>query len=169
MAKDGSVAPKERVNITYKPATGGAQQEVELPLKVLALGDYTGRQDDTPLEDRKPINVNKDNFNDVMGEHKLATTISVADKLSGEQGAALAVDLKFKTLKDFEPEGIVAQVPELQRLLELREALTALKGPLSSRRNFRKLLEGLLSDESTRDRLMKELGLGSTDGSGSEG
>lgn len=168
MAKDGSVAPKERVNITYKPATGGAQQEVELPLKVLALGDYTGRTDDTPLEDRKPININKDNFNEVMGEHKLAATLSVPDKLSGEKDAAIAVDLKFRTLKDFEPEGIVAQVPELKRLLELREALTALKGPLSSRRNFRKMLESLLSDESARDKLMKELGLGAG-GSGSEG
>lgn len=169
MAKDGSVAPKERVNITYKPATGGAQEEVELPLKVLALGDYTGRADDTPLEDRKPINVNKDNFNEVMGEHKLSAQISVPDKLSGEAGATLGLDLRFRSLKDFEPEGLVAQVPELKRLLELREALTALKGPLSSRRTFRKMLETLLSDESARDKLMKELGLGAGEGSGKDG
>ena len=76
MGKEGSVAPKERVNITYKPATGDAQEEVELPLKVLAIGDYTGRADDTVLEERKAININKDNC-DVMAEHKLATTISV--------------------------------------------------------------------------------------------
>ena len=43
--KEGSVAPKERVNITYKPATGGAQEDVELPLKILMLGDFTGRAD----------------------------------------------------------------------------------------------------------------------------
>jgi type VI secretion system protein ImpB len=64
--KEGSVAPKERVNITYKPATGNAKEDVELPLKLLMLGDYTMRPDPTPLEDRKPINVDKDNFQKVM-------------------------------------------------------------------------------------------------------
>jgi type VI secretion system protein ImpB len=159
MAKDASVAPKERVNITYKSATGDAQEETELPLKVLALGDFTGRQDDTPLEDRKPININKDNFTDVLREHKLGIEAAVPDKLSGDQGAELSVKLEFKSLKDFEPEGIVAQVPELQKLLELREALTALKGPMSSRRDFRKKLENLLGDEQSRAKLMAELGL----------
>ena len=66
MSKEGSVAPKERVNITYKPATDGAQEDVELPLKILMHGDFTGRQDDRPLEDRKPINIDKDNFDKVM-------------------------------------------------------------------------------------------------------
>ena len=54
MSKEQSVAPKERVNITYKPATGDAQEEVELPLRILMMGDYTGKRDDTPLEERKP-------------------------------------------------------------------------------------------------------------------
>jgi type VI secretion system protein ImpB len=160
MGKEGSVAPKERVNITYKPATGDAQEEVELPLKVLAIGDYTGRADDTVLEERKAININKDNFNDVMAEHKLATTIGVADKLSGEEDAELAVSLKFNNLKDFTPEGVAQQVPELRCLTEFRNALTALKGPLGSIRNFRKKIEALLGDDANREALMKELGLG---------
>jgi len=96
----------------------------------------------------------------VLKEHKLAVSLNVADKLSGEANAELPVKLEFKSMRDFEPEGIVAQVPELKRLLELRDALTALKGPMSSRRGFRKLLEGLLSDDAGRERLMKELGLG---------
>ena len=54
MSREGSVAPKERVNIVYKPATGNAQEEVELPLKIMMVGDYTLRSDDTPLENRKP-------------------------------------------------------------------------------------------------------------------
>jgi type VI secretion system protein ImpB len=160
MAKDQSVAPKERVNITYKAATGNAQEEKELPLKVLAIGDYTGRPDDRQLEERKPISIDKDNFTEVLKEHKLALEMNVPDKLSGDANAELGVKLDIKSLRDFEPEGIVAQVPELQRLLELRDALTALKGPMSSRRGFRKLLEGLLSDDAGRERLMKELGLG---------
>ena len=55
MAKESSVAPRERINIVYKPATGGAQEEIELPFKQLVMADFTLRQDDRPLEDRAPM------------------------------------------------------------------------------------------------------------------
>jgi type VI secretion system protein ImpB len=82
MAKESSVAPKERVNIVYKPATGGAQEEKELPLKLLMLGDYTLREEETPLEERKPVSIDKDNFNDVMESQGLALTVNVPNKRS---------------------------------------------------------------------------------------
>lgn len=164
MAKEQSVAPKERVNITYKASTGDAQEERELPLKILAIGDYTGRPDERPLEERKPLNIDKDNFDAVMSEHKLAVSIGVKDKLSGEEGAELAVKLKFDTLKDFSPEKIAEQVPELRKLLQLREALTALKGPLGNIPAFRRRLQTVLGDDSARQQLMDELGLGKGEG-----
>ncbi|MEM7158130.1 MAG: type VI secretion system contractile sheath small subunit [Myxococcota bacterium] len=168
MPKEGSVAPKERVNIVYKPAVDGAE-EVELPLKILAIGDYTGRADDRAVEDRKPINIDKDNFNEVMEKHELGVDLSVADKLSGDADAELALSLKFKNLKDFTPEGVAAQVPELKQLLELRNALTALKGPLGNRPAFRKQLQNLLGDEASRKKLMDELGMGEGGGEGGGG
>ena len=164
MAKEGSVAPKERVNIVYKPATGNAQEEVELPLKIMMVGDYTLRPDDQPVENRKPINVDKDNFNQVLGEQKLELTLPVADKLSNEPGAEMAVNLKFKKLSDFTPEGVANQVPEMRKLLELRSALNALKGPLGNVPAFRKKIQGLLGDEEGRAKLMQELGLGDKGG-----
>lgn len=166
MGKEGSVAPKERVNITYKPATGDQQEEVELPLRILMMGDYTGKPDDTPLEERKPINIDKDNFNDVMAEQNLSLNINVADKLSGNEGDEMAVGLKFKGLKDFTPEGIAEQVPELRQLMQLRNALTALKGPLGNLPKFRKRIQELLGDDAARERLMKELGMGDEGGEG---
>ena len=164
MGKEGSVAPKERVNITYKPATGDQQEEVELPLRIMMMGDYTGKADDTPLEERKPINVDKDNFNDVMAEQNLSLDINVDDKLAGDEGSEMAVSLNFKTLKDFTPEGIAEQVPELRQLMQLRSALTALKGPLGNIPKFRKKIQGLLGDDAARERLMGELGMGDEGG-----
>jgi type VI secretion system protein ImpB len=158
--KDQTVAPKERVNIVYKSQTGDAQEETELPLKILMVGDYTGRPDETPLEERKPINVDKENFNDVLANQKLNVTVSVPNKLVDEKDAQMTVSLDFKKLEDFGPEGIVNQVPELKTLLELRSALTALKGPLGNIPAFRKKIEALLGDEEGRKKLMKELGLG---------
>lgn len=157
--KDQTVAPKERVNITYKSATGDQQEEQELPLKILAVGDYTGKSDPTPLEERKPINIDKENFNEVMAKQDLGVTVNVANKLVDEKDAQLAVSLKFKKLDDFTPEGVVNQVPELKKLIELRTALTALKGPLGNVPAFRKKIEALLGDEEKRKKLMKELGL----------
>lgn len=156
--QEGSVAPRERVNIVYKPATGDAKEQVELPLKVVMMGDYTLRPDDRMLEDRKPIDVNKDNFEDVMRSQELSLTINADNRLSDEEGAQMPVSLKIDTLKDFEPESIVGQVPELNKLMQLRAALQALKGPLGNLPAFRKKLQELLEDESVRERLLEELG-----------
>ena len=162
MAKEGNVAPKERINIVYKPATGDAQEDVELPLKLLFIGDYTGRPDPRPLEERKPISIDKDNFQQVLAEQKLALQLQVPNKLSNEANATLNVDLQFKKLSDFAPEAVAKQVPELRRLLELRGALTALKGPLGNVPSFKKKIQSLLNDDGARAKLMGELGV-STD------
>lgn len=164
MAKEASVAPKERINIVYKPATGNAQAEIELPLKLMVMGDFTGRADSTPLEERKPVQIDKDNFNDVMKSHNLSADINVKNTLSGKPGDEMAVSLKFGTLKDFEPEQVARQVPEMNQILELRAALTALKGPLGNTPAFKKKIEKLLSDDSAREKLMKELGLDKKEG-----
>ena len=165
MGKDATVAPKERVNILYKTEIGGAQEEVELPLNILVMGEYNPNvpDDEKSLEDRKTVSVDKDNFNDVLEKQNLGLTASVPDKLSGEKDASLNVDLKFKNLNDFGPEAIVKQVPELRKLLELRSALTALKSPLGNVPAFRKKLQSLLGDETTRAKLMAELGIGNKD------
>ena len=165
MAKEGSVAPKERINIVYKPATGDAKEEVELPLKLLLIGDYTMREDGRALDERKPVNIDKDNFNEVMRKHDLSLDINTANRLSNEENEELAVNLKFSELKDFSPEAVVRQVPELNKLLELREALTALKGPLGNVPAFRKMIEAALADDESREKLLKELGVEGKDAS----
>jgi len=159
MSNDGSVAPKERVNITYKPATGDAQEEVELPLKLLVIGDFTQQQDDRPIEDRKPINVDKDNYNEVLKGQNLSLDLSVPNKLEPDSEDNMAVNLKFESLRDFEPDALVEKVPELKEIIELRNALKALKGPLGNVPDFRKKLQALVQDEGTRAKLLAELGI----------
>ncbi|WP_299009865.1 type VI secretion system contractile sheath small subunit [uncultured Shewanella sp.] len=159
MSSKGSIAPKERVNIVYKPATGDAQEEVELPLKVLVMGDFTLAQDDRAIEDREPVNINKDNFNDVLQAQNISVDLVVPAKLAGQEGEEMAVKLDLNNMKDFEPDQIIQQVPELAKLLELREALKALKSPLSNIPDFRKKIQSLVQDDSARAALIKELGL----------
>jgi type VI secretion system protein ImpB len=159
MAKEGSVAPKERVNIVYRPATGDAKEEIELPLKLLVVGDYTLRPDDRMVEEREPINIDKDNFNEVLKAQNLSLDLTVSNQLSEEADEEMSVSLKFESIKDFEPEAIAKNTPELNKLLELREALNSLKGPMSNRPEFRKKVQELIKDEAAREQLLKELKL----------
>jgi len=163
--KQQSKAPKERINITYRPATNTKEQK-ELPFRMAMLGDFTLKPDDTPLEERKMIRVDKDSFSDVMKSQELGVSANVANKLTGGEGDEMGVNLKFATLKDFEPEQVARQVPELNQLLETREALTALKAPLSNKRDFQKKIAEIVKDEETRKRLLAVLAQAEESGGG---
>ncbi|WP_396586401.1 type VI secretion system contractile sheath small subunit [Bermanella sp. R86510] len=156
---DGSVAPKERINIAYKSDTGGATESVELPLKLLILDDYTGKESDEVIEDRDPININKTNFNDVVKGHNLSMAFSVKNTLVEDSDDDINVDLEIKSMKDFDPARVAEQIPELANLLELRRALQALRGPLGNVPAFRKTIQAILDNEDTRSQVMAELGL----------
>lgn len=160
MAKEQSVAPKERVNIVYKPATNAAE-DVELPLKMLIMGDYTQQVDERALEDRKPINVDKDNFNEVLAAHDIQMNLQVPNRLSKKEDPTdeLNVKVNIKHIRDFEPDRIAEQVPELQQLLKLREALVSLKGPLGNVPSFRKKLQNIVKDKAALAKLYQELGI----------
>ncbi len=156
---NGSVAPKERINISYKSSTGGASEDVELPLKMLIVDDFTGKENDDIIEDREPININKDNFNDVIKSHNLSMNFSVPNKLQENSDEDINVDLKIDSMKDFSPAQIAEQIPELASLMELRRALQALKGPLGNVPAFRKTIQAILENDETRAQVMQELGL----------
>jgi type VI secretion system protein ImpB len=159
MAKEQSIAPKERVNIVYKPATNAAE-DVELPLKMLMMGDYTLQQDSRAVEDRKPVSVDKENFNEVLAAHNIQLNLQVPNRLQeGEQAGDLHVNLAIKNIQDFEPDQIIEQVPELSKLLEIRQALVALKGPLGNVPSFRKKLQSLVQNQATLSQLCQELGI----------
>ncbi|MDY7567226.1 type VI secretion system contractile sheath small subunit [Pseudomonas sp. RTC3] len=160
MAKEGSVAPKERINVTFKPALGNAQEEIELPLKLLVLGDFTQQADERKVEDRKPISIDKNNFDDVLANQKLRLTLSVPNRLQDEGCTdELAINLKVGSMKDFGPANLIEQIPELKKLMELRDALVALKGPLGNAPAFRKAIEGVLADDEARARVLGELSM----------
>lgn len=161
MSKQGSVAPKERINIKYVPATGDQQAEVELPLKLLVTGDFKGHGETQPLEERQAVRIDKNTFDAVMEKANLALTMNVPCRLDDTDDttdeSTIKVGLSFRSMRDFEPDAIAHQVPELRKLVALREALVALKGPLGNMPAFRQALQNLLADEATRDKLAQEL------------
>lgn len=137
MANGASVIPRERVNIVYRPVSAETKGDVELPLKVLVLGDFTGREEGSPLEGREPLRVDQDNFEEALKSQAIDLNMPVADRLAEDPEARMDVNLAIGSLRDFAADALLENVPELRKLIELRGALQALKGPARNDRKFK--------------------------------
>ena len=157
MMNKQSESPKERINVTYKPATGDQNTQIEIPFKIAVLGEFNPNEEKKPVEDKKMINVNKNNFNEVLKHQNLSLDFTVSDKLTNNADDSINVKLKINSMKDFTPENIVENVEELKKLMELRESLTALKGPLGNIPAFRNAIENAISDVNEKSKLLEEL------------
>ena len=112
MAKDNSVAPRERVNVTFTPNTGDVQQDVELPLKLVVLGDFTQRQDERSIEQRKPIAVDANSFDDVLAKQELSLAFTVPNRLQDEADNEndLPVQLDIRSWASLEGHSLLSQL-----------------------------------------------------------
>jgi type VI secretion system protein ImpB len=150
-----------RVHITYDVEIGDAIELKELPFVLGVLGDFTG-QPEQPLprlRDRKFVEVNPDNFDSVLEGMKPHLAFSVENKLSEDPNAPnLKVDLKFKSMDDFEPEQVARQVKPLRELLDLRTRLADLRGSLQGNDKLEELLLDAVGNEDKLNKLKGEMG-----------
>lgn len=148
--------PPARINLYLDILKGDAQKKVELPLRTLVAGDFSGRESGVPLEDREKINLNKDNFEDVLKSHDIKLDLNVADKLRGGD-EEMKVQLKLNSMADFDPDRVAKQIPQLQKLLATRNLLQDLRNRLISVAEFRKGLEKVVKDPEALKQLNEEL------------
>jgi len=151
---------KPRVHITYQVETEGAVVEKELPFVVGVLGDFSGNptQPLKPLKDRKFIQIDRDNFNDVMGRMTPGLNIKVDNTLKGD-GSQLALNLKFNSMDDFEPAKVVGQVEPLKKMLETRDKLRDLLSKVDRSEDLEGVLEKILQNDEQLKKLSGELGV----------
>ena len=138
-----------RVQITYDVEIGDAIELKELPFVMGVLGDFTGQPvEPLPrLRDRKFVEVNPDNFDQVLEGMKPHLAFSVENKLSEDSDAGqLKVDLKFSSLDDFNPENVAKQVKPLKELLDLRTRLSDLRGTLQTNEKLEEALMNAIQD-----------------------
>ena len=165
MAKKDSVHNKlikvrpPRVQLTYDVEVGDASEQKEIPFVVGVLGDFTGQRDaDKPLprlKDRKFVNVDMDNFDDVMKGMAPKASFRVQNKLS-EAGGEFAVNLSFDKMEDFRPESVVQQVEPLRKLLEARTKLSDLRNKLAGNDKLEDILGDVLSNTEQLAKLGQE-------------
>ncbi|AKJ28552.1 type VI secretion system contractile sheath small subunit [Caldimonas brevitalea] len=165
MAKKDSVQKRlekvrpPRVQLTYDVEIGDAIEQKEIPFVTGVLGDFTGQANpDKPqprLKDRKFVNVDLDNFDEVMAGMAPAASYRVKNKLSPE-GGEFAVNLEFNKLEDFRPENVVEQVEPLRKLLEARTKLADLRNKLAGNEKLEDLLGEVLSNTERLQQLGQE-------------
>jgi type VI secretion system protein ImpB len=148
--------PPARINIQLSVDNGGAQKKMELPLKLLVLGDFKMDGDESRLIEREKININKDNFDGVMQSLNVELKSSVENRLKKDD-SELPIELKFNSIKSFEPMEIVKQVPDLNRLMAVRNLIKDLGSNLLDNREFRKKMEAILKDKNSTQLVLEEL------------
>ena len=150
-----------RVNITYEVELGGAQVLKELPFVVGVISDLSGQPKDAPLKlkDRKFVEIDRDNFDDVLKSMKPRVAIRVDNTLKGD-GSELSVELNFEKLSDFEPEAIVRQVEPLRKLLEVRGQLKDLQSRTEGNDRLEEMLGEIIDNEALRTKMKDATGAG---------
>src|SRR5262249_15911522 len=156
---------KPRVHITYQVETEGAEVQRELPFVVGVMGDFSGdpTQPLRPLGDRKFIQVDRDNFNDVMARMTPGLKLKVDNKLA-DDGSQMSVDLKLNSIEEFDPARVAEQVPALKALLETRAKLRDLMSKVDRSEELENLLEQVLKNEGELKSLSGQLGLDKKEG-----
>ncbi|AYQ87132.1 type VI secretion system contractile sheath small subunit [Burkholderia gladioli] len=154
-----------RVQLTYEVERGDAIEVKELPFVVGVVGDLAGQSEvEMPkLRDRKFVNIDRDNFDDVMKAIEPRAAYQVENKLS-EEGGKFAVDLKFRSLDDFDPDQVVNQIEPLRRLIEARSKLADLRNKLAGNDKLEDLLSEVLSNTQQLQALAKQSGSGDKEG-----
>jgi type VI secretion system protein ImpB len=151
---------KPRVHITYQVETEGAAVVRELPFVVGVMGDFSGDPTEPlkSLKDRKFIQIDRDNFNDVMARMTPGLNMKVENTLKGD-GSEMAVNLKFKSINDFEPAKVVEQVEPLKRLMDTRNKLRDLMSKVDRSEELEQVLDRVLQNSEDLKKLSESLGV----------
>jgi len=160
--------PKSRVQITLDLHTGGAQKKMELPLKLLVAGDFSAGKEQAPLAERKKIDINKRNFDSMLSDLNPELKFAAQNTLAGD-GSDIPVSLSFRAMRDFHPEEVARQIPELKALLAARNLLRDLKSNLLDNGTFRREFEKILKNSELSTKLRGELSQIATAAAQSEG
>ena len=149
-----------RIQITYDVEVGGAIELKELPFVVGVMGDFVGKPEEMlpALKNRKFVEIDRDNFNQVMAGMKPRLAYNVENKLQND-GSKMGIELKFNDIEDFEPDKVVQQVEPLRKLVEARNKLSDLRSKMDGNEKLEIMLNDIISNTDKQKQLSDSLGL----------
>ncbi len=149
-----------RVQITYDVEVGGAIENKEIPFVVGVLSDLSGKPEEPlpKLKDRKLVEIDRDNFDNVLAGMKPRLAFKVDNKITNDD-TKMAVELRFKSMDDFHPEQVVQQVEPLKKLMDARLKLSELLNKLDGNDRLDELLQQVINDSNSLQKLGKQTGV----------
>jgi len=149
-----------RVQITYDVEIGGAIELKELPFVLGVLGDFVGKPEEIlpAIKNRKFVEIDRDNFNQVMEGMKPRLSFSTENKLQ-DDGTKIGVELKFNSIEDFEPDNVVQQVEPLRKLVEARQKLSDLRSKMDGNEKLENMLNDVIANAGQQKELSEALGM----------
>ncbi|MBK7707901.1 MAG: type VI secretion system contractile sheath small subunit [Acidobacteria bacterium] len=150
-----------RVQITYDVEVGGAIELKELPFVIGVMGDFVGKSEEPlpALKNRKFVEIDPDNFNQVLAGMKPRVAFTVENKMQ-DDGSKVGVDLTFSNIEDFEPDNVVQQIDPLRKLVEARQKLSDLRSKMDGNEKLENMLNDIIGDAGKQKELSDSLGLG---------
>jgi len=153
--------PKSRLTLTYKTTVTGELEEVNLPLRLLLLGDYSlGSSDDrkVDLDEREIRNINGSNLNEVINNMNMKVNMTVPNKIDPDNAEELEVEIPLNNgMKSFSPDNVAKEIPKIKGMLMLKKLLLEMQSNMDNRKEFRKLLAELAKDQEAVKGLLGEL------------
>ncbi|MDR1063547.1 MAG: type VI secretion system contractile sheath small subunit [Azoarcus sp.] len=149
-----------RVQITYDVEIGDAIETKELPFVLGVLGDYSGQPEEPlpKLKERKFVQIDRDNFDDVLKGMAPRLAMRVPNKLDEKEDGLLSVELKFERLEDFAPQNVVGQVEPLRKLLDARRKLSDLRNKMMGNDALNERLDEIVRDTEKLRQLQQPSG-----------
>jgi len=151
-----SEIPKSRINITLELELNGQKQRKELPLKLLFLGNFSNSSNKTPLFKRQTHYIHKNNFDDILKFHQPTLEYTVINKIDSQHDL-LPISLSFNKLKDFHPESVACQIPQIKRLIAMRNLLKDLRAITLDNVEFRKQFKALIQEKTNIRKTLQHL------------
>jgi type VI secretion system protein ImpB len=158
-----------RVQITYDVEVGDAIEMKEIPFVVGVLGDLSGKPDEPlpKLKDRKFVEIDRDNFDNVLAGMKPRLAFRADNKLTDDD-TKMAVELRFKSIDDFHPERVAEQITPVRKLVDARKRLSDLLNKLDGNDKLDELLQDVISSTDSLEKLGSEVGVKKSEGEESE-
>ena len=148
-----------RIQITYDVEIGGAIEMKELPFVIGVMGDFVGKSEEPlpALKNRKFVEIDADNFNQVLSGMKPRLAYTIENKLQ-DDGSKMGIELNFENIEDFEPDNVVQQVEPLRKLVEARQKLADLRSKMDGNEKLETMLEDIIADDAKQKELSEALG-----------
>lgn len=152
--------PKSRITLRYRTEINGTPADIDLPLRLLVLGDFslgTSKDRKMDLEERKARQLDGTNTAAIMKDMGIALSFKAPNKIDPQNSEEIDCNIPIKGMKSFQPDEVAKSIPKLRALLTLKKLLLEVESNIGNSKEFRKLVSDLYANPDAFNKIKEEL------------